>query len=467
MPPPSSLSVQALRIGTSQPLSPRPGLGQFGPVEVIRWALLLLIVANLGRLPLIAAAGKEAPLLFNDLLVLAVLLAAGIACLRRRALQIDVTAGFALAFAAAAGLSTLLAIPRFQLTLFEFFFSSAYLIRWLVYFGLYLAVINVVRREQAESVWKALEWMVIGFAAFGIVQAIALPGFAQIVYPDSEAYLDWDPQGHRLVSTFLDPNFAGGLIVLVLLVLAARMAFGAPVPHWKLFLLTAAVVMTLSRSSWLALIAGGMVIASVRGHSRRLIGFAGAGLLAMVAALPWIVQFATSFNKLSLDASALVRVVSWMRALEIFSDHPIIGVGFNTYGFVRERYGFVVPGQSAFGVDGGLLFIAVLTGVVGLALYCGILYTVLRRCRRIWQDADRDPRERGFALGVAAVTVAIVVHSIFLNSILYPFLMQPLWVLWGLTFVLLPVPGEGEDDRAPAPERIAPALVALPEAPRT
>jgi hypothetical protein len=65
-----------------------------------------------------------------------------------------------------------------------------------------------------------------------------------------------------------------------------------------------------------------------------------------------------------------------------------------------------------------------------------MLGSVVRRCRRIWRDAAMTADDRGLAIGVAAATVALVVHSVFLNSLLYPFLMEPFWVVWGLTFVI-------------------------------
>jgi hypothetical protein len=111
-------------------------------------------------------------------------------------------------------------------------------------------------------------------------------------------------------------------------------------------------------------------------------------------------------------------------------------VGFNTFGFAARAYGYEIGGKFSFGLDGGLLFIAVMTGVVGLNFYCAMLFAVLRRCRAVYRQVERTPDERGLALGVAAVTVAIVVHSTFLNSLLYPFLMEVLWVLWALVFLL-------------------------------
>ena len=50
--------------------------------------------------------------------------------------------------------------------------------------------------------------------ALGLAVAVftlALPGFAQMIYHDNRSF-NWDQQGHRLVSTVLEPNLAvGGL----------------------------------------------------------------------------------------------------------------------------------------------------------------------------------------------------------------------------------------------------------------
>jgi predicted Na+-dependent transporter len=43
---------------------------------------------------------------------------------------------------------------------------------------------------------------------------------------------------------------------------------------------------------------------------------------------------------------------------------------------------------------------------------------------------------RALATGIAAGTVALCVHSVFVNSLLTPFVMEPLFVLWGLSFSL-------------------------------
>lgn len=413
-----------------------PKLPSFRVVWTIRLALGLMIVAQLGRIPVLAAGGKDAPLLVNDLLIMLVVASGALAALRNRRLHVDSVAGWALAFAAIGGISAVLAIPRFGLSGAEFLFSIAYLVRWLTYFAVYLVAINFIRRDDFSAVLRTFEGAVLVFSVFGIFQSLFLPGFAQLVYPDSVNYTDWDPQGHRLVSTFLDPNFAGAFIAMVLLLYMARMAYGVEIARWKLFVLFVALGLTVSRGAVIGFIAGTILILRVRGLSKGLLRFVAFGTVFMLVALPLLIQYAITYNKLTFDASAMTRVVGWLTGMEVFAQHPIIGVGFNTYGFVQAKLFGNGVFRASFGLDGGLLFVAVLTGVVGVALYAGMIVSAMRRCRRIWRDATRSAEERAFGLGVGALSVGILVHSFFLNTLFYPFLMESLWVLWGLTLTL-------------------------------
>jgi len=407
------------------------------PAQVVRAAVLLLVVGNLGRVPVFAIGAKDAPILFNDVLVVGVLAVGLLAAVRAGSWRVDAPGLLAVAFAFVGGASAILAVPRFGLSAVELAFSLGYLARWLAYFGIYLVVINVVRADDVPSLWRALEATVLAFAAFGIVQSALLPDFAQIVYPSSERYVDWDPQGHRLVSTLLDPNLAGALLLLVLLVHLALLSAGAAVPVWKPILLVSALILTLSRSAFLAFAAGGAVLLAVRGLSRRVVRLAALVALLGLPFVPWLFQFARAYGRFRFDdPSALSRVAGWVRGITVFADNPVIGVGFNTYGFVQEAYGYTRGGKATFGLDGGLLFIAVMTGLVGLALYVGMIAVVMRRCRRIWTDGTRSDEQRGLAAGVAAGTVAMLVDSLFLNTLLFPFIMEQLWVLWALTFVM-------------------------------
>ncbi|MDB4877436.1 MAG: hypothetical protein JWM41_3882 [Gemmatimonadetes bacterium] len=415
---------------------PRPL--QIRLATVFYLAIGTLLIGNLGRIPIFSTGDRNVPILVNDLAVAALIGAGAVAMAGRRSLRLDWVAAFALLFAGFGALSTALAVPRFDLPPFEALVSLAYLVRWLFYFAVYVVAINTLRSSDAGRVWRALEWAILGFAIFGIVQAAFLPGFAQIVYPDSRPQLDWDPQGHRLVSSFLDPNYAGAFINVGLLVYLSQMAVGARVKAWKPLVLGLAVVLTLSRSALLALVIGGMAILVIAGLSKRLVRAVGVAVVLVAVASQPLLRYAASFHKLSVtDRSALDRLVSFAHGWTVLKDHWVIGVGFNTWGYVAERYGWLRSFTATYGLDGGLFFILVLTGVIGLALYLGILWSVIRVARRVWRNPAMGPNERGLAIGAAVSVPMIVVHSLFTNSLLLPFLMEPLWILWALPFVMM------------------------------
>jgi len=405
---------------------------------VLQGALLALTLGNVGRIPLLNLGERTAPLLINDLAVAAVIIVGAIAMVQARSLRFDDVTMAAVVFASIGALSTLAGVERFGLSAMEVIASLAYLARWLVYLALYVVLVNCLRASDSESIWAALETALLLITAFGIVQAIFLPDFAFMVFPDARPVYDFDQQKHRLVSTILEPNLAAGMILTGLLVQLARISTGARVPLWKPVLMFAGLVATLSRGAMLALVIGVLILLAIRRPTKRLWKLAAILFVLVAAALPKLVQLANAYARLTVtDASALARVVMWQRAIETFLEHPWFGIGFNTYGFVQERRGFERLGGAAYSVEGGLLFVAVLTGIVGLVVYLGMLFFVLRRAWLGWHLRDTTPAERGLLIGTAVATLAILVQSVFANSLLTPMVMEPLWVLWGLTFVIV------------------------------
>jgi hypothetical protein len=403
-------------------------------VALVQGLILLLLTANLGRIPVVSAGESSAPLLVNDIAVALVVLLGLVAGIATRSFRIDRPGLITLVFAAIGASSAFATARAYGFAPFELALSLAYLARWMLYFGVYLALINLVKQRDVNGVWSAVETALLIFAGFGVVQALFLPGFAQLVYPDSRAYLDWDIQGHRLVSSVLEPNIAAAMLLIGLLVQLAQISVGVRVPRWRPVLLLVALVLTLSRSGALGLVAGVGTILLVRGLSKRLLRWI-VGVAALVLmALPQLMRFAAAYGKFSTGGSAAARVLSWVQALRVFRDHPLFGVGFNTFGFVQERYGYVRFGTAAYSSDGGLLFIAVLTGVVGVCVYIWMLLAITRRCRAIWRDHERPPEHRGLAIGTVAVIVGLCVDSVFVNSLLTTFVMELFWILCALTF---------------------------------
>jgi O-antigen ligase len=410
-----------------------------GTGPALGWGLIALTIANLGRIPLLPTGSRTAAIVLNDVAVAGIGCFGILAAILRRRLILDSVAFFGLAFAAVGFVSAVSGVQRFGFSTTQLLVGLSYLARWLMYFGVYLFVINNVRARQVEDIWRVLLKVMLVFSVFGIFQSIFLPGFAQMVYPDSKNYVDWDPQGHRLVSTVLEPNIAAAMIVLVLLILLARVSFGAREPWWKPAILLAALAMTLSRSGALALVVGLAVVLIARGISLRLIRLMGAIVFLALALLPRLLSFAQQYSKFEVGAntSAGARVGSWLAAIDALTAHPVIGVGFNTFGFYRElQSSFALEGASSYGTDGGVLFAAAMTGLVGVALYLAMYVAVVRRARRIWKNTQLSPELRGLACGVAAGAIAICVHALFVNSIFTTFVMEMMWVTWGFLFVI-------------------------------
>jgi O-antigen ligase len=410
---------------------------------VLQVALLALVVGNLVRIPVFTtqAGSRSIPLLPTDVATVA-LVSIGLAtALLQARLRLDAVALIATAFAAMGGLTAIAGVWRLGLTVSDLVISLAFLARWLLYFGVYIVVINSIRERDVLPVWAALENVTVAFAAFGLVQSAFIPNFAQRFYPESVPGVDWDVQGHRLVSSFLDPNFAGMLIVMVLLVELGMLSVGGRVSRWKPLLLVVALIATLSRSSILGFVLGLGTIIMIRGLSKRVMGFVAVCCAGMIALLPALIRFAAQYNKTTFsDPSAVGRLISWAHQLTVFLEHPIIGIGFNTWGPIARERGWVTVANTSLGIEGGLLFVAALTGVVGLVLYLGILMAGAVRARRVWRDQNRQPHERGIAIAMPAIAIAYVFHSLFTNSLFHPFLMEPFWILWGIGFVIADQP---------------------------
>lgn len=388
-----------------------------------------LALANVGRIPAGALGGRNAPVTLADLALLAAWLCVARVALTRRPLELPRAGLATLAFAALAAISTALAIPRYHMSGGEALGTAAFLVRWVAYFGWFLFGAWCLTDSESEAGWRDIERALLAFAAFGVFQSLFLPGFAQMIHPEATG-LAWDIQGRRLVSTVLDPNFAGALVVIALLHRLARVAEGMPESLAAIGTLFVATLLTVSRSSVLALGVGVLVILAVRGLRIPLLRLIAAGTLVVLPFATLLLGLAAEYNKLRFDASAAQRLIPWTRAVALVMEHPVLGVGFNAVAQAQREHGWVPVGGAGVSFDGGLLFVAAMTGLVGLAAYLQILRVVWSAARRTWRDPAHPPADRAHAVATAACIAAIVVHSLFVNSLLLPFVMQVLWLMW-------------------------------------
>lgn len=427
-------------------------------IKVFCWAQVLMVVTNLGRIPVLSTDERDFPLAFNELCLGAMLLAAALAVRSWKAVFVDRIAVTAILFALIGAGSAVWSVNRFDMDALELFVSLAYLGRWVLYFLLYVALINSVRERNIETVWWAAETMLVIFALFGIVQSAFLPNFTQMIYTDARSF-NWDEQGRRLVSTVLEPNIAGIMLMIGVLVQIARVTAGAPVSPWRMLIMFTGLTLTISRSAAVGLFFGVLVILGAQGLSRRLLKIMGAATVLMLLASPFLIQYLLAYNKFSIGegSSAAARLSVWLEAIRVVQDYPLFGVGFNTYRYALEHYGVKIIGASSYAAEGGLLFITALTGFVGLVVYCAMTWQLVSRCRSIWRTPGIPSNHRGLAIGTTAATVGVLFASTFVNALLTTFVMELVWVLWALTFVI----ARAQSARSAPMNSTSPKLVAL------
>jgi O-Antigen ligase len=342
-----------------------------------------------------------------------------------------------LAFAAWALITLAVATGRFDLGPWRAAVAGMYLARWVAYALLYFAVYEVtVDRHIAKRITGRLFMGGLAFAIFGLVQAAFFPGdFALWLHSGARPYIDYDPQGHRLVSTFLDPNQAAGFILIFALVALSFCVHGFR--RWtKVFVvLAAALLATLSRGGVFGFLVGVLLLLrSARSSRWRVVKM---GVLTLALSLAVYPLLATEISQrlrlgLSTGDSLANRVSGWQADLRAIARYPVSGLGFDTLGYVGPRYDVGTgEGNAAFGISGDLLLVTLLTGVVGLALYLGMLRSMLGALTGLGNTAS-DGWARAFGRGVCAASLASVAAGFFTTTLLYPPTMAALWVLWAL-----------------------------------
>ena len=310
---------------------------------------------------------------------------------------------------------------------------------------------------------------------FKIVGVVVLLGYFQFyLYPDISKFSTvggFDPHIGRLLGTWMDPNFVGGLLAFFLPVMVGFWYQSSDVRRrwWlgALILLSLyALFLTFSRSAYLAGVGGLGLFFLLRDPKIILIGIllAGLGLATSERAQKRVGELAGTMASVVLrdtdevDATAKLRVQSWQRSLELWQKYPVLGIGYNTYRFRGAEEGVVDEKYfSAGGSDSTLLTVLVTSGVVGLLFFLWFYIDLWVRNFVRWWRWQKSPPEKGdlgglklknqnpsqppllrgggkgeLYLGFVAGWSAILVHSVFVNSLLFPLIFIPIMVVAGV-----------------------------------
>ncbi len=294
--------------------------------------------------------------------------------------------------------------------------------------------------------WRGLVWALIGAGV-----AEALLGYAQWVLATG----DLGPGGAslRVFGTFGQPNpYAGFLNFALLPALAIALWSVEARERWvagaAAALLLGASWLAGSRGALLGLGAGVVVMLAVGWRRERQVGLAalvGGPLVALawvMGLIPRAVLARLRLAGVSLSGpvndanySDIERLAHWVAGLRMFAAHPLLGVGAGNYDNAYARYevpGWLEPlGQA----HNYYINAAAETGLLGLAAFLAIAALALLvgwRAARTQRDVPRASGEDDLALGLLAVVVAVLVHS--LTDDLFVHAME---LTFGLTLGLL------------------------------
>lgn len=305
----------------------------------------------------------------------------------------------------------------FSLSIFKtgpFFVGFLYLLRLTLYLYFLLFVFNFVRGSKVK---KALLFngliAVSSFSAiFGWVQYFWFPDFRPFIV------FGWDDHLYRLIGTFLDPGFIS--IVIVLGIIAALYKYISSGNRKLVFLLAfllLSLAFTYSRAGYLSLFAGALFLA-VSEKKMKEIMLMFAAFLFIVLALP---RPAGEGVKLERTASTNARLINYSETLKIIRKSPVFGIGFNNLCLARETFfaNKEHDSHSCSGSDSSLLLILATTGVVGFIIFVWCLVSLLPLV------AEKTIYGKVFYSSLAA----LFIHSLFVNSFFYPWVMGWLAIL--------------------------------------
>ncbi len=324
--------------------------------------------------------------------------------------------------------------------------SALYLVRFIEYFFLYIIAADEIRENPSSRRW-IFSFLIIGaflVSIFGFIQLELYPSF----YDLDMVQEGWDPHINRLLSTWFDPNYVGGMLGFIICIL-----FGLII-SWKkhscklqvascqlaaLCCLLLALYLTYSRSAYLACGIGILVITAIKSRKLLLLGcvFIALAALTMGQAQDRLMDLWETFQSIlgtsdyaslfNADATSRLRLESWQDAIAVIKQHPWLGSGYNSYKYAQWNLGLIpdIDLHHSTGSDSTLLNIFATTGLLGITAYLWF-YT------KAWLTSFKN-RLNPYDLGLTGALIAILVHTTFVNSLLFPHILVFFWIALGLS----------------------------------
>ncbi len=298
-----------------------------------------------------------------------------------------------------------------------------YLLRFILYSLAFWLSYSLVKTKTL-SFQKLLSLMVFS----GVILAL-LGIFQLIVYPDFESLtlFGFDPHKYRLASTFLDPNFLGAFLNIILL-FSFYLLQKRPTKIFFLvnLILLISIILTNSRSALLMLFVQILLLGIFKNKYLIIL------LISLAVLIYFFVPAAAErvYNGLTIDESAGERFKSWGNGLYIFKQNPIFGVGFDNLREALEKNNLVKVysdngGHAGAGIDSAFVFLLATTGIVGLLAYFSFWFFLVRNI--LTKDFTKDY----LPLISLTLIISLFIDTQFINSLFYTPIMLIIYLFFG------------------------------------
>lgn len=282
-----------------------------------------------------------------------------------------------------------------------------YLIRLVAYYFYYRFITQYLNEKKfVQKIFHYLSLVSLLIAVIGLFQYVYYPDLTRM------GMSGWDGHLYRLVGSFFDPGYTGMILVLGFIVTYFQYTKNKKKIYLlNLHILLTSLLLTYSRASYLAYVVSimGLMVLSFR---KNLVVF----LLLFLIAIPLLPRPAGVGVKLERTDTIVYRENNYIETLNIWKENPIFGVGYNNLCAYRTKNNMLssVGANSCSGADSSLLFVLATTGFVGFIVLFQTAWNFLKT---------------NLSNTVLVVSLfAVVVHSMFSNTLFYPWV-----VIWLLT----------------------------------
>ncbi len=306
--------------------------------------------------------------------------------------------------------------------------SLSYWIRLAVTLALLPSFFGIFQYKNNKNLFRPL----ILFLGTSLV----IIGFLQlIVYPSLQGVAGgWDPHSFRMVATWLDPNFFGAFLA-ILLPYAICVSSNIVLP----MLIAIAILLTQSRSTFISIFVAVMLCGvlyllhvQIAPAVKRLLPL-GIGITVVCIALAMTLLGDRAANFFIDDPTVSMRIDAYKQVWrKLVEPNIFLGVGYNAYQFAAKDAGLIsgFAIHSRAGSDSSILTLLVTTGIVGTALFLfPIFIAAAFHLRRFYQTQNK------YSLCFLIATIVLLMQSQFTNSLLYPHILMTYMLVAAISFV--------------------------------